>query len=455
MDDWDQVREKIKELENSYLKSSPDVRSTLDNISVADFWKRRYEEEKEVWEKMLAEKEKEQAQILQKFLKDEEGIRDLNFKIKELEQSLRSEKAVWEERSRAKTIEAELEKKRIEWEDRLAMLKEENEQLKKRIREGDDLTGEETRRRQQMESEKVRMEEELKTLQERISSGKLQEQERIEQLESEKKSLQDQLEELETLKREGKEKVDGIEKELAILHLERERHLELIEERQKEQFLAFEDLARGFAHKVRNNLSIMAGILQMCENNFKMSEDLKRQMLTVRENAQSMLAVIEEFLFLAKMPEMNFQTLSINELLDNALFAIGETAKSRGVQIEKKFSQDVPVVPADSNLLSDALRQIILNAVEASPAGSSVEISSGFEPRSGKVIIRILDSGKGIPENQSKKIFQPYFSTKKGKKGLGLTIAKRAVELHRGSLSISSAKDQGTTATMQIPVKSG
>ena len=82
MDEWENVRIKIKELEQSFLKSSPEVRSTIDTLSVADFWKRRYEEEKQVWERMVLAKEKEQDEIQDKFMHDEQGIRDLNFKIR-------------------------------------------------------------------------------------------------------------------------------------------------------------------------------------------------------------------------------------------------------------------------------------------------------------------------------------------------------------------------------------
>jgi len=240
MDEWDQVRQKIKELENSYLKNSPDVRAALDGVSVADFWKVRYENEKQAWEETLAAKEKEQARIQEKFLKDDESLRDLNFKIRELEQTLSAEKALWDERTKSKSVEAELDKKKLEWEDRLIALQKENETLKSQVQKGSDLTDEEVKKRRDAEAERRKMEEELKALRERTEADRVEEQKRIERFETEKENLEKRLEELRKIKDEGKEKMARIEKDLAGLNAEKSRHLTLIQEKQKEQFLAFE-----------------------------------------------------------------------------------------------------------------------------------------------------------------------------------------------------------------------
>src|SRR5581483_3685414 len=146
MDEWENVRLKIRELEGSFLGSSPDVRATLDTVSVADFWKRRYEEEKQLWEEKLAAKEKEQSVVRQKVDQDEQGIRDLDYKVKILEQRLEFEKLIWEERTKAKGAEAELEKKRVEWEARIRAQDEEIGNLRAQLRSGAALTEEETKR---------------------------------------------------------------------------------------------------------------------------------------------------------------------------------------------------------------------------------------------------------------------------------------------------------------------
>src|SRR3989338_7519152 len=119
MDEWESVRQKIKQMSGSLHAEG---RASLDDVASGDFWKKRYEDEKRQWEEKLEAKEKEQNKIKDKFMEDEEGIRELNYKVKLLELKLESEKLIWEERSKTKILEAEGEKKRVEWEARIKML---------------------------------------------------------------------------------------------------------------------------------------------------------------------------------------------------------------------------------------------------------------------------------------------------------------------------------------------
>ena len=82
----------------------------------------------------------------------------------------------------------------------------------------------------------------------------------------------------------------------------------------------------------------------------------------------------------------------------------------------------------------------------------TITVATSVDTKTKRVAIRISDGGKGISENHLKKVYQPYFTTKKGKKGLGLSIAKRAFDLHHGFFSIASSKNQGTTCTILLPV---
>ena len=453
MDEWDSVRQKLKELESSFLSSSQDVRSTMDDISVADFWKRRYDEDKQLWEQKLASKETEQHKIKEKYIEDEHGITELNFKVKVLEQKLESEKIIWEERSKVKLLEAELEKKKVEYEAKIKILEDENEHLRLRLRRGSETAEEESRRRQLIETEKIRMTEELKILQQQISLITEEEQKKILALEAEKQALQKQLEEKHFAKKDDQEKSVVIEKEISLLSEERNRHMTMLAEREREQFESFENLARGFAHKVRNYLGIMSGTLQLCIANFKMEDELKKQVTLVDQNAQEMLKAIEEFLALAKIPEMSLQPTDIKELVSGILFSCEEAASAQNVTVEKKLSESIPAIPVDNKILTEGLRQLIVNAIEASPIGTTISVSASYESNTNRLLLRITDNGKGISENHIKKIFQPYFTTRKGKKGLGLCIAKRAIDLHHGSIQVASTKDKGTTVTVYLPIQ--
>ena len=165
-----------------------------------------------------------------------------------------------------------------------------------------------------------------------------------------------------------------------------------------------------------------------------------------------MLFRSEEFLSLAKIPEVSMQMTNVNELVSNVLFSVEEWARSQNIRLDKKLGEQCPLVSIDK-LFSEALKQLLNNAIEASSSGNRVTVSTHFESHMSRIVIQVIDSGSGISEPHLKKIFQPYFSTKKGKKGLGLTLAKRFVDLHRGTLSITSDTGPGTMVTLHLPIK--
>lgn len=451
MDEWESVRSKIRELEGSFLGASPEVRTTVDTVSVADFWKRRYEEEKQLWEEKLAAKEKEQSAVRNKFEQDEQGIRELDYKVKLLEQRLEFEKQVWEERSKVKAAEAELEKKRVEWEARIRAQDEEIGNLRSQLRSGAALTEEEAKRRQQIEAERSRVQQELAEMQKRMEETAKEEREKISKLEAERAAVQRDLDALQAARKQSEEKSAAVEKELSLLTEERDRHFLLLAEREKENFETFENLTRGFVHRVRNHLSIMSGTAELCLGRFKMEDELKNQVSLIGENAKAMHAAVEDFLSLACLPEMSLQPVNANELLTRAIYGLGDAANSEKIAVEQNFSGTVPAMAVDAKLLDEGLRQVLLNAVEASAPGGKVVVSSSFDRATKQWTIEISDQGSGIAQNHLKKIFQPYFTTKKGRRGLGLCVAKRAVDLHHGTLSVASGKERGTAVTIRLP----
>lgn len=456
MDEWENVRKKLRELEGSIFRPGLETQFTRETVSVADFWKRRYEEEKAIWERALEVKEREQSEIHDKFLRDEQGIRELNYKLRELEQRLLSEKAIWEERSKVKHLETALEKKKVEWENKILLLSEEIELLRIKLQKGPEPLEDELKSRRQFEADRAGMEAEMKRLHQLIETASREELKKIDQIENEKHLLHKQIDDLIDFKNEGKEKSSALERELALLSAERNSQLETIREREKEHLLAYEDLTRGFAQKIRNQLNIVSGTLQSCAESFNIDKELQSHLKMVDETSRQTKDLIDEFLSLARIPQMNLETLTVKEILERAVARAKDSGMNGKVHVEIKSDGDLPRISADRDLLTDAVRQLVLNAIEATGAGEvggAVTVSAAYTPSSGKITLRILDHGIGIPDRLNRKVFEPYFTTKKGRKGLGLAFAKRAVELHHGSLTLSRGPERGTAATIHLPVQ--
>ena len=163
-----------------------------------------------------------------------------------------------------------------------------------------------------------------------------------------------------------------------------------------------------------------------------------------------MLKSIEDFLSLARIPEMNMQPLNFNQVSDAAIASLGDRFRADNINVGRNFAVDMPSFKGDQKLLSEGLRHLLQNAAEAMPQGGQLTVGTSFDAKKGIISLKVTDTGAGISENHIKKVFQPYFSSKKNHRGLGLTIAKRIIDLHRGTLAISSVKGQGTTIFINL-----
>ena len=113
----------------------------------------------------------------------------------------------------------------------------------------------------------------------------------------------------------------------------------------------------------------------------------------------------------------------------------------RGVRPPKSIAHLVASRPYD-----------VLNSIEAMPQGGTLTIQAELDETIQMIVVKIIDTGEGIPDRIIDKVFQPFFTTKKGKTGIGLPKAERIIEAHRGDIKIEKNMDCGTAVTVTIPV---
>ena len=105
----------------------------------------------------------------------------------------------------------------------------------------------------------------------------------------------------------------------------------------------------------------------------------------------------------------------------------------------------------DTDLIKTCVFNVVLNAFQAMPDGGTLTIKT--EPAEGMLSIIISDTGKGIPEDELPKVFEPFYTTKRNGLGLGLAMTKRVVEEHQGTVSIQSIEGKGSTGVINLPVQ--
>lgn len=212
-------------------------------------------------------------------------------------------------------------------------------------------------------------------------------------------------------------------------------------------------LLAGFAHEVRNPLSTIGLNLQLVLEEFKEPETprdkrTQKRLATVEAEVRRLQKILEEFLGFARAPEPKLVAVPLNERL-HALVAFHEPEFAQaGLSLRFYPGAEAAEVAGDWDHLQAAIVNLLRNAKDATPAGGQVLVSTAREGNS--VLVRVTDTGAGIPADQQPRVFEPYFTTKKSGTGLGLPTARRVAAEHGGSLTLTSEVGKGTQFTLRL-----
>ncbi len=216
-----------------------------------------------------------------------------------------------------------------------------------------------------------------------------------------------------------------------------------------DRFASVGRVARLIAHEVRNPLTNISLSVEALSNGGV--EELNDYLRIISNNAQRINALMTELLSTTKLTEFNFESIGLNQLLEDTLLAATDRIKLKNINLEKNYDPAICSVHADAEKLKVALLNIIVNAIEAMPEQGTLKLST--TKLKDKCLITIADNGKGINKDQIKQIFQPFFSTKQNGTGLGLAMAQNIILYHKGTIRLESEVDHGTTfyITLLIP----
>lgn len=215
-------------------------------------------------------------------------------------------------------------------------------------------------------------------------------------------------------------------------------------------------LLAGFAHEVRNPLSTIGLNLQLVLEDFR-SPDTPRDKRThkrlavVEQEVRRLQVILDEFLSFARAPEPKLVPTDLNEKVRALVDFAQPDLADKGVSLRFYPGADVGQVPADWDHLQAAIVNLLRNAKEATPAGGEVLVDTSR--RGDEVLLRVTDTGHGIPKELHGRVLEPYFSTKKTGTGLGLPTVRRIVEEHGGRVTFESETGKGTQFTLHLPLR--
>ncbi len=232
-----------------------------------------------------------------------------------------------------------------------------------------------------------------------------------------------------------------------------------------EKLASVGQLAASVAHEVNNPLAgillYMKILLKKYAEKELQTPETETQLLKMERELEKTSRIIKNLLDFSRQSEPSIRPVKLNKVVESALFLVKNQINLENIRLEKKLNEQLPPVLADFDQIQQVLINIILNATQAMPHGGTLDISTSIakgikigESIKDTVRIDIKDTGVGILEENMKKLFTPFFSTKKKGKGvgLGLSVVHGIIEQHKGKIEVDSEPDLGTTFTIYLEV---
>jgi signal transduction histidine kinase len=213
-------------------------------------------------------------------------------------------------------------------------------------------------------------------------------------------------------------------------------------------------LAAELAHEIRNPLVAVQTFLQILPERLddpEVTVDLRGVALT---ELQRVARLLNELLGMARASVATFAATDLETLVEQVVRFLQVSARKKDVMLER-VGDPLPTGAADASRLKQALVNLVLNAIQASPAGKTVTVATrNVADAAGRAVVEVTirDEGPGIPEDERESIFQPFFTTKDNGTGLGLPVTRQIVADHGGSIVVGGEAGRGAAFVIRLPL---
>jgi len=213
-------------------------------------------------------------------------------------------------------------------------------------------------------------------------------------------------------------------------------------------------VAMRSSHELKNCLVSIKTFAQLLPERYADKQFREDFYLVVNKEVDRLNRVVENLLFFAQPLKLDHTSCSIDDIIQDTLDELEKEEMLEGINVQRDFKHGSSLVNIDRESMGLVLRHLIYNSIQAMPKGGEIKISTNSnDTEAGHAFeIKISDQGVGIPENVHGKIWEPFFTTKTRGIGLGLTIVRKIIEAHNGTIAIiSHVNSQGTEVTVRLP----
>lgn len=212
-------------------------------------------------------------------------------------------------------------------------------------------------------------------------------------------------------------------------------------------------MASSIAHELDTPLATISGYCELLAEDIR-DEKLLGQIKTISEQIVKCQKTIRNLLDFSRKSDCKKKSCDIHHLIRNTLSLVEHRIKIHKINIQETFDDRVPPVLVDGNQIQQVILNLVNNAVDALPQGGNIFIETRMKPESRSLEIIFEDNGIGISEEDKKRIFTPFFTTKEQGKGtgLGLSICNNIISAHNGKIAVESRLGNGTRFIISLPV---
>ena len=217
-----------------------------------------------------------------------------------------------------------------------------------------------------------------------------------------------------------------------------------------EKLASLGKLAGGIAHEFNNPLDGVIRYTNLCLEQAKDNEVLRSYLLEIKQGLNRMANIVRSLLACARNSYPSMQKIDIKDAVEEAVRSVHPDTYHRNIAISTDLMDHLP--PIMDFGIERILSNLIRNAIDAIDHDGKIKIATASE--NGSLVLKISDSGCGIPQDAMEKIFEPFFTTKEMDKGcgLGLTIVQEIVKHYNGKIEVESMPQKGTLFTVTLPL---
>ncbi|HEY6661100.1 MAG TPA: ATP-binding protein, partial [Pyrinomonadaceae bacterium] len=219
---------------------------------------------------------------------------------------------------------------------------------------------------------------------------------------------------------------------------------------ERERLASLGRMAATVAHEIKNPLSAIKSIAQVMREDENLRNEYERDLGLIVGETDRLSQSVTQLLSFARKESPAGQPLGVDELLRSVVDLFRANAREQGIVLDYQVNVEAELAGKSVSALRDALSNLLLNALQATPHGGKVELIAASS--NGNLLISVQDSGSGVPADLRERIWEPFFTTRQRGTGLGLAIVRKRVQEVGGSASLESHNGRGALFQIRIPL---